>query len=156
MSKYLVTQTGVEFGCSGGPLTDEEFKAKKDSLTGSQVIVDVADLPSGPADFWLIDQGAVKCNDSYVAIEVTKQIKDKRKSDMAYITVSHNSKDWSFSPVDASRFESKIARGKDFVWKSDDGSQVTLTATQAENIAVKVDDALTKIFFDAETLIRAI
>lgn len=156
MSKYLVTQTGVEFGCSGGPLNDEEFKAKKDSLTSSQIIINVADLPSGPADYWFIDGPEVKCNDGYIVIESTEQIKSQRDLDMAKVTVDHNSKSFSFTPVDASRFESKIARDRDFIWKADDGSQVTLTSSQAENIAVKVDDSLTQIFFDAEVALAAI
>lgn len=77
-------------------------------------------------------------------------LKSKRDTDLQGVTVTHNSKAWSFSTVDMSRFESKISRNRDFLWKADDGSHNTLTPAQAENIAKKVDDVMTQIFFDAE------
>jgi len=80
-------------------------------------------------------------------------IKKQRDVDMSNVTVIHNSKSWSFGVVDMSRFESKISRNRNFVWKADDGEHVNLTPTVAENIAKKADDALTQIFFDAEVAI---
>jgi hypothetical protein len=77
-------------------------------------------------------------------------IKQQRDKDMSKVQVAHDSKEWSFSPVDMQRFESKIARNRNFNWKADDGSVVELTSTKAEEIATKVDDALTAIFFNAE------
>jgi len=83
-------------------------------------------------------------------------VKMQRDLDMEVITIVHNSEDWSFTPASMSRFESKIARNRDFMWKTDDGSHVTLSRTQANNIAKKVDDIMTKIFFDAEDKIAAL
>jgi len=95
-------------------------------------------------------------NGSEYVSNLASDIKKQRDIDMANITITHNSKSWSFSPIDMSRFESKIARGRDFIWKADDGSKITLTSTQAENMAVKVDDAATQVFFDAEAAIAAL
>ena len=78
-------------------------------------------------------------------------IKNKRDTARSYITVLYDSKNWSFSRENMIDFGMKIARGRDFIWVADDRSQVNLTISKAEDIAKKVDDLLTKIFFDAET-----
>lgn len=93
---------------------------------------------------------------TYVSNSTTKNqkianIKNKRDTARSYITVSYDSKEWSFSRENMIDFGMKIARGRDFIWVADDRSQVNLTISKAEDIAKKVDDLLTKIFFDAET-----
>lgn len=114
---------------------------------------------AGADDFQVLEDPSLKSptfNGSEYVSNLVAGIKKQRDLDMANVTVSHNSKSWSFGPVDMSRFESKISRGRDFIWKADDGSHTTITPTQAQNIALKVDDVLTAIFFDSETAIAAL
>lgn len=73
MSKYLVTQYGDEYGCSGGPLTEAEYLDRKANLKSNELIVDRSDLPSGSADFWFIDGDQVKCDDSEELSAKTKK-----------------------------------------------------------------------------------
>ena len=84
------------------------------------------------------------------------KLKNDRDVKLNEVTVTHNSKNWTFRPIDMQRFESKIARNRDFMWKADDGVAVILTSTQANNIAIKVDDLMTQIFFDAENEISTL
>jgi len=148
-SKYLITDKGAGLGCKLALIKDDSFTP--DAI--NQVIIDSADFPVGTADDWKIEDGVLKSDAGIVLKVETKKIKAQRDLDMGSVTVDHNSKSWSFKPVDMSRFESKISRDRDFSWKADDGTHVTLTTNQAENIAKKVDDAATQIFFDAETAI---
>ncbi len=91
-----------------------------------------------------------------VKSEAIEAIKSKRDTDMASSTVEHNGKSWTFKDIDMTRFNSKLTLNRDFTWQADDGSGVELTPTVAANIAKKVDDQLTAIFFAAAAEIAAI
>lgn len=150
-SEFLVTDTGNS--CEVSSLV----KPHKDALLPNQLLIAPVDVPAVSPDYWSIDGGAIVYDEttSVKDLEI-KNIKDQRDLDMSQVTVNHNSHDWSFGPVDMSRFESKISRQRDFIWKADDGSHITLTPTVAENIAKKADDLLTQIFFDAEVAIAGL
>lgn len=80
-------------------------------------------------------------------------LKADRDAAMDAVTVTHNSKNWTFKAIDMQRFMGKINLDRDFGWKADDDSIVVLTPTVAYNIALKVDDVMTQAFMDAETAI---
>lgn len=84
-------------------------------------------------------------------------IKLKRDTDLlGVVTVTHNEKEWSFKAIDRDRFVAKLALGRDFSWQADDSSEVSLTHTVARNIAKKVDDELSAIFFYAAAEMAAL
>ena len=101
-------------------------------------------------DYWSIVNGALVSDDTPGKVQ---DIKRQRDLDMNDITVMHNSKNWSFNRENRADFDMKISRDRNFDWKADDGTVVELTPAVAENIAKKVDDAMTQIFFDAEAAI---
>ena len=146
MSKYLIEDRG-----EGLPCRISEFKGDNSfQPAANQLVVNKSDLPSCLPDYWSIVNGALVSDDKPGKI---KDIKKQRDLDMNDITVMHNSKNWSFNRENRADFDMKISRDRNFDWKADDGTVVELTPAVAENIAKKVDDAMTQIFFDAEAAI---
>ena len=149
--KYLITDKGAGLPCSIG-----EFQGDGSFVpAANQVVIDKVDLPSGLPDCWKIENGELKSDELAVKSHTIKDIKKQRAADMNInsITITHNSKEWTFAFFDMIKFNMKIARNRIFKWKADDNTHVDLTIAVANDMADKIDDAVTKIFFDAETAI---